>query len=215
MAIKIAIVDDHKIVRDGIRALLLGQSEFTLSYEASSGENLKETIGDASPDLVLLDIELPDISGLDLIGFFKLKCNCKVLMLTAEMDEEIVCKAVDNGADGFLNKDVSGDELLIAMRTIMDGEPYFGQSLSFMIYRSYKRKIKELKEIHAMPVITEREKEIIQCLSDGLSFKEIGEQLFISPRTVENHKNNLLQKLGLKNIIELVKYAIRHKIVEL
>jgi DNA-binding NarL/FixJ family response regulator len=215
MAINIAIVDDHKIIRDGIRALLIGQSEFALTYEASCGENLKETIGDATPDLVLLDIELPDICGLDLISFFKIKCNCKVLMLTAEMDEEIVCKAVNNGADGFLNKDASGDELLVAMRTIMEGEPYFGQSLSSMIYRSYKRKLKELKDIHAMPVITDREKEIIRCLSDGLSFKEIGEQLFISPRTVENHKNNLLQKLDLKNIIELVKYAIRHKIVEL
>ena len=177
MAINIAIVDDHKIIRDGIRALLIGQSEFALTYEASSGENLKETIGDATPDLVLLDIELPDICGLDLISFFKIKCNCKVLMLTAEMDEEIVCKAVNNGADGFLNKDASGDELLVAMRTIMEGEPYFGQSLSSMIYRSYKRKIKELKDIHAMPVITDREKEIIRCLSDGLSFKEIGEQL--------------------------------------
>lgn len=215
MAINIAIIDDHKIIRDGIRALLIGQSEFALTYEASSGENLKETIGDATPDLVLLDIELPDICGLDFISFFKIKCNCKVLMLTAEMDEEIVCKAVNNGADGFLNKDASGDELLVAMRIIMEGEPYFGQSLSSMIYRSYKRKIKELKEIHTMPVITEREKEIIHCLSDGLSFKEIGEQLFISPRTVENHKNNLLQKLDLKNTIELVKYAIRHKIVEL
>jgi DNA-binding NarL/FixJ family response regulator len=215
MAINIAIVDDHKIIRDGIRALLLGQSEFVMTYEALSGENLKQTIGDASPDLVLLDIELPDICGLDLISFFKIKCNSKVLMLTAEMDEEIVCKAVNNGADGFLNKDASGEELMIAMRTIMEGEPYFGQSLSSMIYRSYKRKIKELKEIHAMPVITDREKEIIRCLSDGLGFKEIGEQLFISPRTVENHKNNLLQKLELKNTIELVKYAIRNKIVEL
>ena len=145
----------------------------------------------------------------------KIKFNCRVLMLTAELDEEVVCKAVNNGADGFLNKDASGEELLAAMRAVTDGEPYFGQSLSSMIYRSYKRKIIELKEIHEMPVITAREKEIIRSLSDGLSFKEIGEQLFISPRTVENHKNNILQKLGLKNTIELVRYAIRHKIVDL
>jgi len=215
MAVKIAIVDDHRIVRDGIRALLLGQSEFELIFEASCGENLRETIGDTRPDLVLLDIRLPDTCGIELISLFKIKFNCKVLMLTAEMDEEVVCKAVNYGADGFLNKDASGDELMIAMRALMEGEPYFGQSLSSMIYRSYKRKIIELKEIHEMPSITEREKEIICCLSNGLSFKEIGEQLYISPRTVENHKNNILQKLGLKNTIELVKYAIRHKIVEL
>lgn len=215
MATKIAIVDDHKIIRDGIRALLIGNPDFVLEYEASCGENLKQTIDGAEPELVLLDISLPDTCGLELISFFKVKFNCKVLMLTAEVDEEIVCKAVNNGADGFLNKDASGDELILAMKTVMEGEPYFGQSLSSMIYRSYKRKIKELKEIHQMPAITDREKEIICCLSDGLSFKEIGEQLYISPRTVENHKNNLLQKLDLKNTIELVKYAIRHKIVEL
>ncbi len=215
MAVKIAIVDDHKIIRDGIRAMLLGQSEFELVFEASCGENLRETIGDCIPDLVLLDIRLPDVCGLELISFFKIKFNCRVLMLTAELDEEVVCKAVNNGADGFLNKDASGEELMAAMRAVTDGEPYFGQSLSSMIYRSYKRKIIELKEIHEMPVITVREKEIIRSLSDGLSFKEIGEQLFISPRTVENHKNNILQKLGLKNTIELVRYAIRHKIVEL
>lgn len=215
MAVKIAIVDDHKIIRDGIRAMLLGQSEFEMVFEASCGENLRETIGDCIPDLVLLDIRLPDVCGLELISFFKIKFNCRVLMLTAELDEEVVCKAVNNGADGFLNKDASGEELMAAMRAVTDGEPYFGQSLSSMIYRSYKRKIIELKEIHEMPVITVREKEIIRSLSDGLSFKEIGEQLFISPRTVENHKNNILQKLGLKNTIELVRYAIRHKIVEL
>lgn len=215
MPVKIAIVDDHKLIRDGIRALLIGQAEFELVFEASCGENLRETIGDCIPDLVLLDIRLPDVCGLELISFFKIKFNCRVLMLTAELDEEVVCKAVNNGADGFLNKDASGEELLAAMRAVTDGEPYFGQSLSSMIYRSYKRKIIELKEIHEMPVITAREKEIIRSLSDGLSFKEIGEQLFISPRTVENHKNNILQKLGLKNTIELVRYAIRHKIVDL
>ena len=152
MPVKIAIVDDHKLIRDGIRALLIGQAEFELVFEASCGENLRETIGDCIPDLVLLDIRLPDVCGLELISFFKIKFNCRVLMLTAELDEEVVCKAVNNGADGFLNKDASGEELLAAMRAVTDGEPYFGQSLSSMIYRSYKRKIIELKEIHEMPV---------------------------------------------------------------
>jgi two-component system response regulator NreC len=112
-----------------------------------------------------------------------------------------------------MNKDASGDELLRAMDAVVQGEPYFGQNLSSVIYRSYKRKINELKNIYGMPALTDREREIIQALGDGLSFKEIGARLFISPRTVENHKTNILEKLGLKNTIELVKYAIRHKII--
>lgn len=215
MKTRIAIVDDHRIVRDGIKALLLGDENFEVVYEAASAEILKKTIGNASIDLVLLDIILPDISGLDLIAYFKENYSCKVLMLTAEMDESVVCEAVSRGADGFMNKDSSGEELIQAMKTVMEDEPYFGLSLSSIVYRSYKRKIDELKTLQSMPHISEREKEIIQHLSDGLSFKEVGAKLFISPRTVENHKNNLLEKLELKNTVELVKFAIKHGIVVL
>jgi len=215
MKTKIAIIDDHRIIRDGIKALLLGDPNFEVIFEAASAEILKQTLGETCPDLVLLDIVLPDISGLDLISFFKVNCNCKVLMLTAEMDEEIVCEAIGRGADGFMNKDASGDELIFAMQRIMEGEAYFGVSLSSIVYRSYKKKIDELNALQSMPHISDREKEIIQCLSDGLSFKEIGSKLFISPRTVENHKNNLLEKLELKNTIELIRFAFKNKIVPL
>ncbi|HCT70777.1 MAG TPA: DNA-binding response regulator, partial [Bacteroidales bacterium] len=143
----------------------------------------------------------------------KQQLGSRILVLTAEMDEEIICTSLERGADGFMNKDASGDELLRAMDAVVQGEPYFGQNLSSVIYRSYKRKINELKNIYGMPALTDREREIIQALGDGLSFKEIGARLFISPRTVENHKTNILEKLGLKNTIELVKYAIRHKII--
>jgi DNA-binding NarL/FixJ family response regulator len=215
MKTKIAIVDDHRIIRDGIKALLLGDPNFELIFEAAGNEDLMGNLGNTCPDLVLLDIVLPDISGLDLIPFFKEKCNSKVLMLTAEIDEEVVCEAVKRGADGFMNKDASGDELIFAMQRIMEGEAYFGLNLSSIVYRSYKKKIDELNAIQSMPHISDREKEIIQSLSDGLSFKEIGTKLFISPRTVENHKNNLLEKLELKNTIELIRFAFKNKIVPL
>lgn len=215
MKTKIAIVDDHRIIRDGIKALLLGDQNFEMVFEAATGEILKKTIGNTCPDLVLLDIILPDISGLDLISFFKENYHCKVLMLTAEMDEEIVCEAIGRGADGFMNKDSSAEELIFAMKTVMEGEPYFGQSLSSIVYRSYKKKIDQLSTLQAMPHISDREKEVIQHLSDGFSFKEIGTKLFISPRTVENHKNNLLEKLELRNTIELIKFAIKNNIISL
>lgn len=213
--INIALVDDHKIIREGLKAIFIAHPQYSIVYEAYSGENLKETYNGADIDLVLLDIVLPDVSGIELIPFFKANSQTKVIMLTAEMDEDIVCSAVSNGADGFLNKEASSNELMLAIKTVLEGEPYFGRSLSSIVFRSYKKKIQELNEAHNMPAISDREKEIIQLLSDGLSFKEMGDKLFISPRTVENHKNNLLQKLELRNTMELVKYAIRQKIVEI
>lgn len=210
---KIAIVDDHRIVRDGIRAMLTGSTEFELVYEASNGSEMKLIPKSIVPDIVLLDIGLPDISGLELIAFIRETAGSKILILTAEMEENSICEAVEKGADGFLHKDASGEELISAMNIISGGEPYFGQNLSSIVYRSFKRKIKDLNAIHNMPALTERELEIIRELGEGLSFKEIGNKLFISPRTVENHKNNILEKLELKNTIELVKYAIKHKII--
>lgn len=210
---KIAIVDDHRIVRDGIRAMLTGSTEFELVYEASNGSEMKMIPKSIVPDIVLLDIGLPDISGLELIAFIRETAGSKILILTAEMEENLICEAVEKGADGFLHKDASGEELISAMNIISGGEPYFGQNLSSIVYRSFKRKIKDLNSIHNMPALTERELEIIRELGEGLSFKEIGHKLFISPRTVENHKNNILEKLELKNTIELVKYAIKHKII--
>lgn len=210
---KIAIVDDHRIVRDGIRAMLTGSTDFELVYEASNGSEMKMIPKSIVPDIVLLDIGLPDISGLELIAFIRETAGSKILILTAEMEENLICEAVEKGADGFLHKDASGEELISAMNIISGGEPYFGQNLSSIVYRSFKRKIKDLNSIHNMPALTERELEIIRELGEGLSFKEIGSKLFISPRTVENHKNNILEKLELKNTIELVKYAIKHKII--
>lgn len=215
MSIKVAIVDDHRIIRDGIKAILAGNPEIELIFEAASGAELKAIADNIRPNLVLLDIGLPDASGIELIPFVKEKLNSRVMILTAEMEEDIICNAVEKGADGFMNKDCSGDELLTAIQTIMDGEAYFGRNLSSIVYRSFKKKINDLNNAHNIPVLTDRERQIIQELSDGMSFKEVGNKLFISPRTVENHKNNILEKLELKNTIELVKYAIKHKIIVL
>ncbi|MBW6491921.1 MAG: response regulator transcription factor [Lentimicrobium sp.] len=211
----IAIVDDHRIVRDGIRAILKGNPDFELVYEASCGAELKLIPKIIQPGIVLLDIGLPDVSGIDLIEYIKEELRSRILILTAEMQEDLICKSLEKGADGFMNKDASGDELIFAITTVLNGEPYFGQNLSAIIYRSYHKKINEINSIHHMPVITDRELEIIRELGEGLSFKEIGNKLFISPRTVENHKNKILEKLELKNTIELVKYAIKHKIIVL
>ncbi len=213
--IKIVIADDHKIVRDGIKALLLTHKNMQVAGEASDGTRLKKIVRDIKPDLILLDLIMPGESGLDVIpDLLKLAPGARILILSSEMDEETVCEAVSRGAIGFLHKNSSENELIMAIEAVYNHEPYFGQNIAGIIYKSYTRRLQEHKS-NKEPKITDREKEIIALLAEGLCFKEIGERLFISPRTVENHKNNILSKLELKNTIELLRYAIKNHLVHL
>jgi len=214
--IKVAVVDDHKIVRDGIRAILLGNKKIKFVFDTDSGLDLLDLLKSNPVDVLLLDLSLPDVPGVNLIQ--PVLCsfpNTKILILTACMNEETICECVKLGVLGFLNKDVSAEELIEAIEEVYSGEPYFGQKISNIIYKSYTEKVKDSSSLPLKPNISEREKEIISLLSEGLSFKEIANRLFISPRTVENHKNNILLKLKLKNSIELLKYAIKNKIIEI
>ncbi len=214
--IKVAVVDDHKIVRDGIKAILLGNKKIKFVFDTDNGSILLDLIKNNPIDVLLLDLSLPDIPGINLIQpILRSFPNIKILILTACMDEEIICECVKLGILGFLNKDVSAEELIEAIEEVYSGEPYFGQKISNIIYKSYTEKVKEFSSLPLKPNISEREKEIISLLSEGLSFKEIANKLFISPRTVENHKNNILLKLKLKNSIELIRYAIKNKIIEI
>jgi len=213
--IKIVIADDHKIVRDGIKALLLTQKKIQVVGEASNGTQLKKLVKETKPDLILLDLIMPGESGLDVIpDLLKLAPEARILILSSEMDEETVCEAVSRGAIGFLHKNSSENELIMAIEAVYNHEPYFGQNIAGIIYKSYTRRLQEHKS-NKQPKITDREKEIIALLAEGLCFKEIGERLFISPRTVENHKNNILSKLELKNTIELLRYAIKNHLIHL
>ncbi|HNV82295.1 MAG: response regulator transcription factor [Tenuifilaceae bacterium] len=211
----IIIVDDHRIVIDGLRAILLGKPNFKILHELSSGKELIQVLNIQAPDLVILDVMLPDISGLELISIVKSRTNSKVLMLTANTDEDTVCSAVQNGADGFLDKNSSAEELIYAMEVVLDGEPYLGMNISTLIHKSYSKIVNELRNDANKPKISDREAEVIKLLATGLSFKEIAIRLNISPRTVESHKNNILLKLDLKNTVDLLKYAFKHKLVEL
>lgn len=213
--IRVAICDDHRLVREGIKALLIGENDIQIVGEAHNGKSLLEMLQDTKPDILLLDIRLPDSNGLQLIPrVLELSPATRLLMLSAEMEEESIFESVNLGAHGFLHKDASGDEMVLALKTVADGDPYFGQRISHIIYKSYSRLIKEPK-VESRPIISEREIEIIELLGKGCSCKEVANQLCISPRTVENHKNNILQKLSLKNTIELLRFAIKHNIVRL
>ena len=210
---KIAIVDDHKIVRDGLKLMILGQKKFKIIFEADSGKSLFEKLKFNDIDLLILDISMPEMNGIEITEkLTQEKNNIKILVLSANDDGNTILLAIEKGAKGFLSKDTSKDEFIKALNLICSGEEYFGDSISKTIYNIFINKTNK-KELNS--ALSDREIEIIKLFSDGMTYIEIGEKLFISPRTVETHKRNIMKKLNLTTSVDLVKYAIKNNIITL
>ncbi len=214
MSIKsILIVDDHKVVRLGLKSYLFGNNNYSVAGEAENADQAIELTRKLKPDLVLMDVVLPGLSGIEATRLIKkLYPDTDVLILTSNNDQETIIKSVEAGADGFLSKDAERDEFLKAVDTISEGEKYFGKS-SVEIVNAYLKNPDDF--LNLKTCLSVRETEIIALFCEGLSFKEIGEKTFTSPRTVETHKKNILKKLDLKTTVDLVKYALKNGIVHL
>lgn len=212
----IIIVDDHKIVRDGIRAMLMCQKLFSVVADVASGHELFEIIESQNPDIIVLDIAMPEMNGVEITEKLSQEYpTVKVLILSANATEEWIVSAVKAGAMGFLPKECSRDEFIKALNYISKGENYYGESIAAIIYRSYVSILQKKDTPKEPEQLTERESEVLKAFSEGLSFKEIADKLCISVRTVETHKNNILAKLELRNTIDMVKYAIKNGIISL
>ncbi len=215
--IRIFLVDDHQLVRDGIKALLMSSENLTILGEASSGKECFEKIAVEPPDILILDISLPDTSGIDITKRVSVEYpETRVLILSMYTNEDFIFNSVKAGARGYLPKNTSREELLTAIQTIYQGEEFFADSISRIMLRSYVRKAKEddtMPQRGPVPLTT-REIEILKLFAEGFINKEISDKLDISIRTVETHKNHIMKKLELKSTVELIKYAIRNKIVE-
>lgn len=215
--IKVLLVDDHKIVRDGIRALLSGQEDIRIYDEAGSGSEMFRLLNSGLPDIILMDISLPDFSGIELCEKVREQFPAvKVLFLSMYTSEEYIFNAIKAGAQGYLPKNISQDELLHAIRTVAAGDEYFSESVSNVILKSYIKKAqdKEPGNLAQSSVLSKRELEILRLFAEGNTNPQIAEQLFISTRTVESHKNHIMQKLGLKTAVDLIKFAIKHHIID-
>jgi DNA-binding NarL/FixJ family response regulator len=216
--IKVILVDDHTIVRDGIKALLTGQDDIAIAGEASNGRDLLSLIKITHADIILLDISLPDYSGIELCEIIKRESpGINILFLSMYNTEEYIFNAIKAGAQGYLPKNISQAELLLAIRSVSQGTEYFSESISNIILKSYikKAKDKETENLHHENLLSKREMEILKLFAEGLPNPEIAERLFISTRTVESHKNHIMQKLNLKSTVDLVKFAIKHQIIEI
>jgi DNA-binding NarL/FixJ family response regulator len=216
--IKVLLVDDHTIVRDGIKALLTGQDDITIAGEASNGRDLLSLLKTTRADIILLDISLPDYSGIELCEIVRREYSgIYILFLSMYNTEEYIFNAIKAGAQGYLPKNISQAELLLAIRSVSQGTEYFSESISNVILKSYikKAKDKEPENLNQDNHLSKRELEILKLFAEGLPNPEIAERLFISTRTVESHKNHIMQKLNLKSTVDLVKFAIKHQIIEI
>ena len=209
---KILLVDDHTLFRNGLKMLLDTLPGYEVTGEASNGKEFLELISKNSYDIIFLDIEMPLINGIDAAKrAVENNQDLKIITLSMYGDEEYFDRMVDAGVKGFLLKNTNLQEVKTAIDTVMDGGNYFSQELMQNLLRNYKI-TKEHKDLEIE--LSEREIEILLLISEGLSNQEIGERLFISKRTVEKHRANIMDKTNCKNTAGLVMYAIKNQLIE-
>ncbi|MGB5491470.1 MAG: response regulator transcription factor [Woeseiaceae bacterium] len=208
--IRIVLVEDHVILRDGLRSLLDMEADFNVVGEAESCDRGLEVLKEVAPDLVVTDIGLPGRSGLTLIPEIKAyDKSIKVLVLTAHCTDEYVRAALESGADGYVLKDASRLELMTGIRTVMSGQQYFSTLVTSRVVSGFLDKTDKTRQ-RTNSKITPRETEVMIMIASALSTKEIANKLDLSVKTVEKHRSNLMRKLGLRSTAAVTLYAVRN-----
>jgi len=205
---KILIADDHAMIRDGVRALLSKNKELQIAGEAQNGQEALAKYESIKPDLLVLDISMPDMNGMDVAQqILKDDPNAKIIILSMYDDEDYIGRCMELGAKGYVIKNETGGELDYAVKTVLKGQSYFSAQVQKVIFRKYSTTIARQKKKEPEVRFTSREIEIVKLIAGGFTSNQMAAQLFISPRTVETHRANLIKKTGVKNSIELVKKA--------
>lgn len=215
--IKVILSDDHKLFRDGIKSLLKSERDIQVIAEVSDGNEVMKVIESITPDIVITDISMPGMNGIDLTKTISEKYPAiHVLIISMHLNESYILESVKSGARGYLPKDSNPQELIKALRVIHGGGTYFNQEITSIAMSGFAEKSKQHdKQKQLLEHLTEREIEIIRLVAEGMMNKEISDYLSISIRTVDNHKSNILRKLNLKTSIDIVKYAIKHDIISM
>jgi len=210
--IRILIADDHQMFIDGIRSLLAPETDIEIVAEALNGHEVLFQLSQQSVDMVLMDINMPRLNGLDATKLIKEKYpETRVLMVTMYNTPEYICDLAEAGADGYILKDTGKQELLSAIRTIASGKNFYSQEVMLTMMQNERNKKAKTQND---PQLSKREIEVLKLIAQEFTTQEIADQLFISNHTVETHRKNLLDKVGARNIAGLVKYAILNKLVE-
>ena len=215
MSINLLLVDDHAVVRSGLRMLLGSENDVEIVGEASTAREAIEAAEQVRPDVILMDIGLPDLSGIDATREIKKRFpKVAIVALTIHEDEEYFFKMLEAGASGYVPKRAAPDELLTAIRAAATGEVYLYPSLAKLLVKDYLNQEHPADEKANLDGLTDREREVLTYLAEGASNDQIGAALVISPKTVERHRENIMRKLNLHSRSELVRYAIRKGIIK-
>lgn len=217
--ITIYLVDDHQMVRDGIRAMLQSEQNIQIIGESDGRNDVISSIKQCNPDIVLMDVSLGDVSGLDLtIEIIKNEHSIKIIILSMFSNSESIFKAIDCGIHGYLSKNAGKDEIITAILTVARGETFYNNEITSIMLKSMIASRQKEVDKNTRPCIeclTPREIETLKLFSEGLTNQEISERLNISIRTAESHKTHIMQKLGFKSQVDMVKFAIRNKIADI
>ena len=212
--VKILIADDHGIVRMGLKLLLDRASDIQVVGEAADGREAVRLARELKPDVVIIDIGMPLLNGLDAAAqIIRENDKIGIIVLSMHSHESYVLRALDAGAKGYLLKDHADEHLEPAIRSVNAGKRYFSPSVAQALLDDYVSLMREKRVQDSYDMLTEREREVLQLLAEGKSNKEVAAVLKVSPYTVETHRTNLMQKLGLHNTAEIVLYAVRKAIV--
>ena len=216
MTIKVFIADDHAVVRDGLRALLEANPEITVVGDASDGRQAVSQVMALNPDVVIMDISMPELNGIDATHQL-LEHNPKmgVIILSILGTSEHVFRALQAGARGYLLKESAGREVVDAVLNVADGRRYLSQPITETLVIDYVRQREQAQEKTPLDSLSPREREILKLVLEGRSSAEIGKQLFLSAKTVETYRSRMMRKLGISDIPSLIKFAIQHGLISL
>ncbi|MBX3278876.1 MAG: response regulator transcription factor [Acidobacteria bacterium] len=212
--ITIVLADDHHIVRQAMRALLETVPDFKLVGEAGDGLEAVRTVERLTPGVLVCDLMMPALNGLEVARQVAQRTRTRVLILSMHSNDAYVSEALSNGAAGYVLKDCQSSELIHAIREIAAGRRYLSPQISERAIELYGRKFGNMPE-DPYQTLTTREREVLQLAAEGRTNAQISERLFISPRTIETHRANLMRKLGLQNHGELIRYAVKRGIISL
>ncbi|MBZ9687704.1 response regulator transcription factor [Clostridium estertheticum] len=205
--IKVLIADDHDLIRQGLMRIISFEDDIIIVGEAENGEKVLDMLKSCEPDVILLDMKMPLMDGLEVLQRVKEKLkSIKIIMLTVENDMTFILDAINNGADGYVLKDSAGTEIVEAIRTVYGGDKYIDKLLVSALFSGFK--IKEKNKQCILDSLSKREIEVLLYISKGLSNKDIGERLFISEKTVKNYATNLFRKIGAHDRVHAAIFAL-------
>ncbi len=215
MGIRIILADDHKIIREGLKALLERQQGMEVIAEAQDGISTVRLAKKLLPDIVIMDIGMPDMNGIDATrSIISETQGVKVIALSMHSDRRFVLEMLKAGASGYLLKDSAFEELTLAINTVISGQPYLSPKITDVVIKEYIHTIPKNEE-SAFTALSKREREVLQLIAEGKSTKQIASYLNVSVKTIETHRQQIMEKLNIHSIAELTKYAIKEGITSL